>query len=326
MKAITYNEYGPPEVLQFEDLPKPSPQSKEILIRTHATTVTSGDWRARSLDLPPGFGVIARLMFGINGPRQTLLGSELAGIVEEVGKDVTKFQVGDRVFLFTGSALGCYAEYKCIQEDANVVSIPEGSTLHEAAAMSFGGTTALDFFRKGNLRKGYKVLINGASGGVGTTAVQIAKSRGAIVTGVCSGANVELVESLGAVKVVDYTKTDVGEIGETYDIVMDTVGTAPFSKSKDLLHEKGRLLLVMGGLSDLLRIPWVAMTSSQRIVGGAAAELREDLCRLSELVEAGQFRPVIDRVYPVDEIVEAHRYVDSGRKRGNVVISWVDSE
>lgn len=326
MKAITYNAYGPPEVLQFEDLPKPAPQSNEILIRTHATTVTSGDWRARSLDLPPGFGVIARLMFGVSGPRQRLLGSELAGIVEAAGKDVTKFQVGDRVFLFTGSALGCSAEYKCVSEDANVVPIPEGLAFHEAAPLSFGGTTVLDFFRKGGLREGDKVLINGASGGVGTAAIQIAKARGAIVTGVCSAANVELVESLGADRVVDYTNQDLTEIGEKFDIVMDTVGTAPFSKSKHLLNEKGRLLLVLGGLSDLLRIPWVAMTSSQRIVGGAAAELREDLCLLADLVNAGQFKPVIDRIYPVDQIVEAHRYVDSGRKRGNVVVSWVNSD
>lgn len=322
MKAVVYREYGPPNVLQFEDWPKPTPKPNEVLIRTHATTVTSGDWRARSLDMPPGFRLIARLIFGIRRPRQIVLGSELAGTVEAIGDNVTKFGIGDRVFAFTGAGLGCYVEYKCMPETGTLVPMPSNLTFQEAAALSFGGTTALDFFRKGRLRKGEAILINGASGGVGTTAVQVAKHFGATVTGVCSDANVELVKSLGADHVIDYTKHDFTELGATYDLVMDTVGTAPFAKSRQVLRDHGRLLLVLGGLSDMLRAPWVSWTSDKRIIAGAAAELTEDLQFMAQLSEAGQFRPVIDRCHSIDEIVEAHRYVDSGRKKGNVVLSW----
>ena len=322
MKAVVYTQYGPPDVLTFEELPQPVPKDNEVLIRTHATTVTSGDWRARSLELPKGFGLIARLFFGITKPRQPILGGELAGVVEAIGKDVTKFAAGDKVFAFTGAKLGCYAEYKCLPQDGKVVHMPDNLTFDEAAALSFGGTTALHFFRKGNLQRGEKVLINGASGCVGTTAVQLAKHFGAEVTGVCSSANLELVQSLGADHVIDYTQEDFADNGETYDIILDTVGTAPYSRSKKSLKDGGRLLLVLGGMGDMLRMPWVSLTTNKRIVAGPAAERVEDLRTMAELSEADHFKPVIDRRYSVDQIVDAHRYVDSGRKRGNVVVTW----
>lgn len=206
-------------------------------------------------------------------------------------------------------------------QDGAVALKPANLTYDEAAAMSFGGTTALDFFRRAKLHRGEKVLINGASGGVGTAAVQLAKHFGADVTGVCSATNVELVRSLGARHVIDYTKEDFTANGETYDIIVDTAGTAPFSRSKGSLKEGGRLLLVLGGLPDLLWVPWVSLTSSKKVIAGPAAERADDLRFLAKLAEAGEFTPVIDRRYPLEQIREAHRYVDTGRKKGNVIIT-----
>jgi NADPH:quinone reductase-like Zn-dependent oxidoreductase len=321
MKAIVYERYGPPEVLQLKEVEKPTPKDNEVLIKTHATTVTSGDWRVRSLNVPVGFGLIMRLVFGISRPKQPILGTELAGIVESVGKDVSKFKVGDQVFAFSDAAMGCHAEYKCMPEDGAMALKPANLTYDEAAALSFGGTTALDFFRRGKLQSGEKVLVNGASGGVGTAAVQLAKHFGADVTGVCSTANVELVRSLGASHVIDYTKEDFTQNGETYDVIVDTVGTAPFSRNKASLKEGGRFLMVLAGLPDMLQIPWVSMTSSKKIIAGPATARTEDLRFLAGLAEAGEFKPAIDRRYPFEQIAEAHRYVDTGRKRGNVIVT-----
>ena len=321
MKAVVYERYGPPEVLQLKEVEKPTPKDNEVLIKTHATTVTSGDWRVRSLNVPAGFGLIMRLVFGVSRPKQPILGTELAGVVESVGKDVRKFKVGDQVFAFSDAVMGCHAEYKCMPEDGAVVLKPVNLTYDEAAALSFGGTTALDFFRRGKLQSGERVLVNGASGGVGTAAVQLAKHFGADVTGVCSTANVELVRSLGASHVIDYTKEDFTQNGETYDVIVDTVGTAPFSRSKASLKEGGRLLMVLAGLPDMLQIPWVSMTSSKKVIAGPATGCAEDLRFLAGLAEAGEFKPVIDRRYPFEQIAEAHRYVDTGRKKGNVVIT-----
>lgn len=314
MKAIVYERYGPPDVLQLKEIQKPAPQDNEVLIKIRATTVTSGDWRVRSLHMPVGFGLIARLVLGVSGPRQPILGSELAGKIESIGKDVNKFKVGDEVFAYTGARLGCHAEYKCMPEGGAVVPKPANLSFDEAAAMSSGGTTALDFFRRGKLRRGEKVLINGASGGVGTAAVQLAKHFGADVTGVCSAANAELVRSLGATYVVDYTKEDFTRNGETYDVIVDTAGTAPFPRSKDSLKEGGRLLQVLAGLPDIFRIPWVSMTSSKKVIGGPATGRAEDLRFLANLAKTGEFKPVIDRRYPFEQIA-------TGRKKGNVVIT-----
>lgn len=321
MKAFVYTKYGPPDVLHLKEVDKPTPKDNEVLIKTHATTVTSGDWRVRSLSLPVGFGLLGRLVFGVSRPRQPILGTELSGKIESVGKGVSKFKVGDQVFVFSDAGMGCYAEYKCMPEDGAMSLKPANLTYEEAAALSFGGTTALDFFRRGKLQSGERVLVNGASGGVGTAAVQLAKHFGADVTGVCSAANVELVRSLGASHVIDYTKEDFTQNGEAYDIIVDTVGTAPFSRSKGSIKEGGRLLMVLGGLPDMLQIPWVSMTSSKKIIAGPAVGRADDLRFLAKLAEAGEFKTVIDRRYPFEQIAEAHRYVDTGRKKGNVVIT-----
>ncbi len=321
MKVCVYERYGSPEVLQLKEMEKPIPKGNEALIKIRATTVTSGDWRVRSLNVPAGFGLIMRLVFGVSKPKQPILGTELAGVIESVGKDVRRFKVGDQVFAFSDAAMGCHAEYKCMPEDGAMALKPLNLTYDEAAALSFGGTTALDFFKRGKLQSGESVLINGASGGVGTAAVQLAKHFGAEVTGVCSTANMELVKSLGASHVIDYAKEDFTRNGETYDVIVDTAGTAPFSRSKDSLKESGRLLMVLAGLPDMLWIPWVSMTSGKKIVAGPATGRADDLRYLAELAQAGKFRPVIDRRYSFEQITEAHRYVDTGRKKGNVVIT-----
>jgi NADPH:quinone reductase-like Zn-dependent oxidoreductase len=321
MKAAVYERYGPPDVVEVREIEKPTPKDNEVLIRIHATTVTSGDWRARSLDVPAGFGLISRLFFGISKPKRPVLGTELAGEIEAVGKGVNRFKVGDQVFAFPGVGGGCHAEYRCMPEEGAMALKPSNLTYGESAALSFGGTTALDYFRRAKLRSGEKVLINVASGGVGTAAVQLARHFGAEVTGVCSTANVALVSSLGVAHVIDYTRDDFTQNGETYDVIVDTVGTAPFSRSKDLLKEGGRLLLVLAGLPDMLQIPWVSMTGSKRVIAGPAVVRPDDLRYLAELAQEGEFRPVIDRRYPLERIVEAHRYVDTGHKRGNVVIT-----
>jgi NADPH:quinone reductase-like Zn-dependent oxidoreductase len=323
MKAVVCERYGSPEVLRFTEILKPTPKDNEVLIRIHATTVTSADWRVRSLNVPVGFKLIMRLVIGVSGPRQPILGSELAGVIESVGKDVTKFKVGDAIFAFSDAEMGCHAEYKCFAADSAIALKPDNLTFEQAAALSFGGTTAFDFFRRGKLRSGEKVLVNGASGAVGTAAVQLARHFGADVTGVCSTSNIELVKKLGASHVIDYTKEDFTQNGETYDVILDAAGSAPFSRCKASLRKGGRLLMVLGGLPDMLWIPWVSMTSSKTIVAGPAAGRAEDLRFLAGLAETGAFRPVIDRHYPFEHIAEAHRYVDTGRKQGNVVINLV---
>lgn len=320
MKAFVYTQYGPPEVLQLKDVKKPAPKDNEVLIRIHATTVTAADWRARSLIVPSGFKFFSRLFFGILKPRFPILGTECAGEVEAVGKDVRTFKIDDNVLAFPGADFGCYAEYGCMPEHGPVALKPSNLSYGESAALSFGGTTALEFFQRAKLQHGEKVLINGASGGVGTAAVQLARYFGAEVTGVCRTANMELVTSLGAARVIDYTKEDFTLNSETYDVIMDTVGTAPFARSKNSLKERGRFLLVFGGLRDLLQMPWINMTSHKRIIGGPMGGRPEQVRFLAKLAEAGEFKPVIDRCYSFEQIVEAHRYVDTGRKRGNVVV------
>jgi NADPH:quinone reductase-like Zn-dependent oxidoreductase len=321
MKAAVYANYGAAEVLSVTEVEKPVPGDDEVLIAVHVTTVTSGDLRARSLVLPRGFGVLGRLVFGVFAPRQPILGTELAGRVEAVGKRVTRFKVGDDVFAFTGAKMGCYAEYKCVREDGLLALMPTNLSYAQAAALSFGGTTALDFLRKGQIKAGDHVLVNGASGGVGTACVAVARHFGAEVTGVCSTGNLELVRSMGASSVVDYTKEDFTKAGKQYDLIVDTVGTAPYSRSRVALKAAGRLLLVLGELAGVLGAMWVALTSKRRVIAGPASVKVEDLRWLARLAEAGEYEPAIDRVYPLAQIVEAHRYVDAGHKRGNVIIT-----
>jgi NADPH:quinone reductase-like Zn-dependent oxidoreductase len=322
MKAAVYERYGPPDVVEIKEVEKPTIKDDEVLIRIRATTVSSGDWRVRSLDVPFGFGLLARPIFGFFGPRQPILGGELAGDIEAVGKDVTKFKTGDAVFAFPGAGFGCHAEYRAMPEDGSIALKPAGLSYEEAAALSFGGTTALDYLKtKGNIRRGEKALVVGASGTVGSAAVQLAKHFGAEVTGVCSTTNLELVTSIGADKVIDYTKEDFTKNGETYDIILVAAGATSFSRCKGSLNENGRLLMVLCGLPDMAQIPWAALTSSKRVFAGPAAESAQDLLVIKELAEAGAFKPVIDRHYPLQQIVEAHAYVDAGHKKGSVVIT-----
>jgi NADPH:quinone reductase-like Zn-dependent oxidoreductase len=323
MKAIVYERYGPPDVLELKEVGKPTPRNNEVLIRIHATTVTAGDVNARGFSfVPPGFGLLARVMFGLRKPKKNILGTELAGEIESVGKDVSKFQVGDQVFALDGFGMGCYAEYRCMPEDGAVALKPPNLTYEEAAALSFGGTTALGFFRRGKLQSGESVLVNGASGGVGTAAVQLAKHFGAEVTGVCSTPNVELVRSLGAHHVIDYTQEDFTQGDETYDLILDTVvGKTSFARCRNSLKPGGRYLAVAGGMPAMVQMLWTSLIGNKKVIAVGAAERAEDLRFLAELAQAGKFRPVIDRRYPFEQMVEAHRYVDTGRKKGNVVIT-----
>ena len=321
MKAIVYTKYGPPDVLQLRELEKPAPRDNEVLIKIFATTVTSGDMRMRRFKVPLLPWLPMRIFLGLRGPRKTILGSDLAGEIESVGKDVTLFQKGDQIFGSTGG-FGAYAEYICLSEEEVLVIKPTNMTYEEAAPVFFAGHTALHFLRKGNIQSGQKVLIYGASGAVGTFAVQLARYFGAEVTGVCSTTNLEMVKSLGADKVIDYTKEDFTKNGETYDIIFDTVGKSPFSGCVRSLKKKGFYLrAVHMTLSPIVRGLWTSMTSSKKVIGGVAGEHKEDLIFLKELVEAGKIRSVIDRRYPLEQIAEAHGYVEKGHKKGNVVIT-----
>ncbi|MFC1539173.1 NAD(P)-dependent alcohol dehydrogenase [Candidatus Latescibacterota bacterium] len=321
MKAIACTKYGPPEVLQMGEVEKPTPKDNEVLIKIFATTVTSGDCRMRSFNVPPLFWLPFRIFLGFNKPRNKILGSDIAGEIEAVGKDVNLFKKGDPVFGCTGG-FGAYAEYVCMPEKGMLAIKPANMTYEEAAAVFFGGHTALHFLRNGNIQKGQKVLIYGASGSIGTYAVQLAKYFGAVVTGVCSTTNLELVKSLGADKVIDYTKEDFTKSGETYNIIFDTVGKSSFSGSIRSLKKKGFYLRAVHlYLSSIIRGLWTEMTSSKKVIGGVAGEKTEDLIFLKELVETGKIKPVIDRTYPLEQIAESHRYADQGHKKGNVVIT-----
>jgi len=300
---------------------KPRPKDYEVLIKVHATTVTSGDSRMRSFTVPLSFWLFARIALGLRKPKKAILGSELAGEIESVGKDVKLFKKGDGVFAYLGHNLGAYAEYICMPENGCLAIKPANMTFEEAAAIPFGGNTALYFLRKGDIQSGQKVLIYGASGSVGTFAVQLARYFGAEVTGVCSTTNLELVKSLGANKVIDYTKEDFTKNGETYDVIFDAVGKSSFSGCMRSLKKEGIYLQAVAAPALMVRMRWASMMSSKKLIGGTAIPETENLIYLKELVEAGKIKPVIDRCYPLEQIVETHRYVDKGHKKGNVVIT-----
>lgn len=321
MRAYICAGYGGPEVLRLADVAKPVPKDDEILVKICATTVTSGDIRVRSLNVPPGLGVIARLALGINGPRQPILGTEMAGIVEAVGCNVTRFVIGDEVFAFLGGNMGCYAEFRCISEGGAVAKRPVNLSFSEAAGLCFGGSTALHFLRKAKIKSGDSLLIIGASGGVGTALVQLAAHQGGIVTAVTSGANLDLVMSLGAQVAIDYTTQDVAQLDARFDIIMDVVGTTSFNACKHLLADNGRFAAIAGGLSDMFSVLWVPLFSSKSVIAGPAEERVDDILRIAELAEIGALKPVVDRVFSFEQMVAAHAYIDTGRKKGAVAIT-----
>lgn len=318
MRAVVATKYGSPEVLQLVEIEKPTPKDNEILVKVHATPVNVGDSRMRSFNVPAIAWLPARITLGFRKPRNPICGMELAGEVEAVGKSVTRFKVGDQVFGPTVKVhFGAHAEYKCLPEDGVVVTKPNHMSYEEASTLSIGANTALYFLRKGNIQPGQKVLIIGASGSVGTYAVQLAKYFGAEVTGVCSTANIELVQSLGADKVIDYTQEDFTKNGETYDIVFDAVYKTTFSQCKNLLVNRGYYLTV----GPVVLGSFHRMTTGKKVIGGNAVERTEQLDFLKAVYEAGRMKPVIDRCYPLEQTAEAHRYVDQGHKKGNVVIT-----
>ena len=319
MKAIVCAKYGPPDVLQLEEVRQPTPKDNEVLIRIHAATVARGDCELRGLNVPILMGLMMRIAFGFRGPRRKILGQELAGEIESVGSKVKLFRKGDQVFALTGLHLGAYAEYDCLPEDGLVATKPPNMTYEEAAAVPAGGLHALALLRKGNVQSGQKVLIVGAGGTVGTWAVQLAKSFGAEVIAVDSTVKLDMLRSIGADKVVDYTKADFADSGETYDVIFDVIGKSSFSACIKSLSESGVYLLGNPGLSQQIRRLWAS--SGKKVIGGAVSYRIEDLIFLKELIEAGKMRSVIDRRYPLEQIAEAHRYVDTGQKTGNVVVT-----
>jgi NADPH:quinone reductase-like Zn-dependent oxidoreductase len=324
MKAIIYTQYGPPEVLRLVDLEKPTPKDNEVLIKVRAATVTSGDVNMRGFTfVPPGFGFLPRLMFGIRKPKQAILGTEIAGEVESVGKNVTRCKKGDAVYGIDSATLSAYAEYACRPEKSALVLKPENLNFDEAASLPAGAGTALYFLRDlAKVQSGQKVLINGASGGVGVYAVQLAKYYGAEVTGVCSTKNMELVQSLGADQVIDYTQQDFTLNPEAYDVILDTVaGKNDFARCKNALKPHGIYLAVAGGLREMLAMLRTSIMGGKKVMAGTPSENQEDLLFIKELVETGNLKPIIDRRYPLAQTAEAHRYVDTGRKRGSVVIT-----
>ncbi|MBU8932496.1 MAG: NAD(P)-dependent alcohol dehydrogenase [candidate division Zixibacteria bacterium] len=320
MKAIVCTKYGPPDVLQLKEVEKPTPKDNEILVRVYASTVTAGDCRIRSFTWARWFWLPGRIMYGLRKPRKKIPGCDLAGEIELVGKAVKLFKEGDQVFGYTKGVFfnGCNAEYKCLPEEELVAIKPANMTYEEAAAVPIGGLSALHFLRKGDIQNGQKVLIHGASGSVGTFAVQLAKYFGAEVTGVCSTINLELAKSLGADKVIDYTKEDFTKNGQTYDAIFDTVGKTTFPHCKGSLKQRGVYLTVDW---PFLQALWTSIVGGKKVIIGIAPNITENLIFLKELIEAGKIKSVIDRCYPLEQIVEAHRYVDKGHKKGNVVIT-----
>jgi NADPH:quinone reductase-like Zn-dependent oxidoreductase len=329
MKAIVYTEYGPPDVLQLQEVEKPTPKDDEILIRNHATTVNVGDLWARNFaaitprtfSMPAPLWLPARLDFGLSKPKKSILGNQFSGQVEAVGSEVTQFKKGDQVFGYRGQTMGCYAEYLCMPQDGLVALKPANVTYEEAATIPYGALTALNHLRKVDIQPGDQVLINGASGGIGTGAVQLAKHYGAEVTGVCGAPRLNYVRALGADHAIDYTQEDFTTNGETYDLIYDVLGKSSFSRCKGSLKPDGRYLLASFKMKQLGQMLWTSMVGSQKVICALSMEKPEDLVFIKELVKAGKIKAIIDRCFPLEQTAEAHRYAESGRKTGKVVIT-----
>ncbi len=325
MKAVITTKYGPPEVLEIREVEKPVPKDNEVLIKIYATTVTAGDVEMRSLELPFLYQLVLRLGFGFTKPRNKIPGTELAGEIEAVGKDVKRFKEGDQVFGAAGMNFGTNAEYISLPEEpgemeGGVAIMPENMTFEEAATVPFGGRDSLHFLRLGNIQEGQKILINGAGGSIGTFAIQLAKLSGAEVTAVDSAPKLDMLRSLGADHVVDYTKEDFTESGEVYDVIFDVIGKASFSRSEKSIKQNGTYLLA-NPVAQMIPALWTRMTSSYNVIMQTASGTIPDLIYLRELIEDGKLKTIIDRTFPLDQIIEAHRYVGKGGKLGNVVIT-----
>lgn len=323
MKAVLWTAYGSPDVLQLQEIETPSPQANEVLINIHATTVSAGDCEMRALNLAPWIKVAIRAYAGLRRPtRIRILGQELAGEVAAVGAEVTRFSVGDRVFGTPGFSMGAYAEYISLAEagEAVLAPMPDDLTYEQAVTLPLGGLTSLYFLRRAKIEPGHRVLINGAGGSIGTIAIQLAKLNGAEVTAVDSAAKLDTLRDIGADHVIDYAQEDFTRNGRPYDVIMDVVGKSPYAASLASLSERGVYLLANPSLAHMLRGRLQSNAGGRTVVAGTPTERPEDLAYLAELVASGRLRPVIDRRYPLAQVPEAHRYVESGQKVGNVVI------
>jgi len=332
MKAIVWTKYGPPEGLQLKEVAKPIPKDNEVLIRVHAATVTAGDCELRGLKLPPSLSIPMRLYMGLLRPKRiTILGQEFAGEIEAIGDAVTRFQIGDQVFAQAGFRMGTYAEYICRPEEPKgmaglLVSKPANMTYEEAAAVPTGGLEALHYVREANIQRGQKVLINGAGGSIGTMGVQLAKHLGAEVTAVDSTGKLGMLRSIGADHVIDYTMEDFTVNGETYDVIFDVVGKTSLALGMKSLSNSGIYLMANPRVSKMIRGRWASRGTNKRIAFGNVVYSTERLNYLKRLIEEGELRVVIDRTYPLEQVAEAHRYVETGRKAGNVVITVAHSD
>jgi NADPH:quinone reductase-like Zn-dependent oxidoreductase len=326
MRAAVYRRYGPPEVVRIEEIPTPSPRPGAVLIKVHASTLSAADHRARSRNIPTGLRVPAALSLGVFRPRTRILGMDAAGVVAAVGKDVTAFTPGDEVIAMLGARFGGHAEYVCVPQDAAITAKPRNMSFEQSVTLVFGGLTTRGFLNRAAVKPGGTVLINGASGAVGTAAVQLAKHLGAHVTGVCSDANRDLVTSLGADRVIDYATEDFTAGTQTYDVIMDCVGNAPFERVETSITPGGTLLLVIADLQGILRAPGRRRKSGKLATAGNVTYTAEDLAFLVSLAESDRYQAVADRTWDLSDIVEAHRFVDTGRKRGNVVVRVAGSK
>lgn len=334
MKAVIWTEYGPPDVLQIQEIEKPTPQDNDILIKIKATSVNYGDLLARNFksvtprefNMPFLFWLLSRLFFGFKNPKMKILGSEFAGEIEATGKNVKRFKTGDAVFGYLGQNMGAYAEYLCVNEDSVVAPKPANMSFEEAGVVPMGSIMAWYLMHKAKIQPGQKVLINGASGSIGSAAVQIAKHLGAEITGVCGTQRLEYVKSLGADHVIDYSTEDFTQNGEQFDLVFDVLGKSSFSRAKNVLSQNGRYLLASFKMKQLFQMLWTSIFGSKRVLCILAPGSTEDLIAVKNLIEAGKFKTIIDKSFPLEQTAEAHRYVETGYQKGKVAITVANSE